>query len=254
MTSKLSLFRLAVFGCTVACFALVGGGFALAQSSALTGVTWQWTSFRDLHQHIEVLTPNQTITFNDDGSFHGRADCNRVAGGFSVDGDSITLSPGPATLAACPQGSLGDAFMGYLFQAEEFAVNDDGTLVLGLNSGAAMTFVAQPLVTGSVTYLQRSALPEGSVVRVQVQDVSVADAQTIIIGEDVIVIAEQQVPIDFAVSYAQDAIQDWRRYSIAVRITDPDGRLLFVSDTNNPVITGGSPTSGVEIVLVPVQR
>src|SRR5690606_21096368 len=148
-----------------------------------------------LNQRIEVLTPNQTITFQDDGSFHGRADCNRVAGGFTIDGDTITLIPGPATLAACPEGSLGDAFMRYLFQADTFQLNDDGTLTLGLSSGGAMSFEPQPLVSGSVTYLQRSALPEGSVVRVQVQDVTVADAPTIIIGEDVIVIADQQVPV-----------------------------------------------------------
>ncbi len=251
MARKPSSVKFAAFALAAAGLALVGS--AMAQTSTLTGATWQWTAFRDIYQHIEVLTPNQTITFNEDGSFNGRADCNRVAGGFSVDGDVITLSPGPTTLAACPEGSLGDAFMQYLFRAETFEV-EDGTLVLSLASGGLMTFEAQPLVTGSVTYLQRIALREGSVVRVQVQDVSVADAQTIIVGEDVIVIADKQVPIDFAVAYPEDAIQDWRRYSVSVRITDPDGRLLFVSDTHNPVITGGAPTSDIEIVLVPVQR
>lgn len=253
MARKPSLIKLAAFAVAAVGLALLGGGLAMAQTSSLTGVTWQWTGFRDLNQRMEVLTPNQTVTFNDDGSFTGRADCNRVAGGFSVDGDAITLSAGPSTLAACPEGSLGDVFVQRLLQAESFDV-EDGVLVLALASGGSMSFEAQPLVTGSVTYLQRSALPEGSVVRVQVQDVSVADAQTIIIGEDVIVIAEQQVPIDFAVPYPEEAIQDWRRYSVSVRITDPDGRLLFVSDTNNPVLTGGAPTSDIEIVLVPVQR
>jgi putative lipoprotein len=94
------------------------------------------------------------------------------------------------------------------------------------------------------------ALPPDAVVRVQIQDVSIADAVATIIGEQVIVTQGAQVPIPFAVSYPVSAIQEKRRYSIAARITDGEGNLLFVSDTHTPVITGGNPISDIEIVLV----
>lgn len=254
MVPQRSLVRTSPFTVVTAMLALASLGVAAAQPASLTGVTWQWTSYRDLRQRVEVLTPVQTITFQEDGSFAGQADCNRFLGGFTLNGSELTLTPGPSTLVACEEGSLGDAFVNRLFHVERFTVTEDGALELTLASGGVMGFVAQPLVSGSVTYLQRIALPSGSVVRVQVQDVTVADAPTIIVGEDVVVIDDQQVPIDFSVSYPQDAVQDWRRYGLSARITDPDGRLLFVTDAYTAVITNGAPTSGIELILVPVQR
>jgi uncharacterized lipoprotein YbaY len=37
-----------------------------------------------------------------------------------------------------------------------------------------------------------------------------------------------------------------------VRIEDVDGNLIYISDTNTPVITGGNPTEDVDINVVPV--
>jgi uncharacterized lipoprotein YbaY len=78
-------------------------------------------------------------------------------------------------------------------------------------------------VTGTVTYLQRTALPDGA-----------------------------QVPIPYTVPYDVEAIDERNTYSMSARIEDGAGELLFISDTAVPVITNGNPAEDVEIVIVPV--
>jgi putative lipoprotein len=107
-------------------------------------------------------------------------------------------------------------------------------------------------VTGTVTYLQRIALPPGAVVTVQIQDVSKADAPAEVIGEQVIKTEGKQVPIPFAVSYDPAKIQENHRYSLQARIEDGAGKLLFINDTSIPVITSGNPTQDIEVIVVPV--
>jgi len=63
----------------------------------------------------------------------------------------------------------------------------------------------------------------------------------------------KQVPLPFAVAYQASDIVENHRYSMQVRIEDGNGRLIYISDTLIPVITMGSPTSGIEIVVVPVR-
>jgi putative lipoprotein len=107
-------------------------------------------------------------------------------------------------------------------------------------------------VTGTVTYLQRSALAPGSVVTVQIQDISRQDVAAEIIGEQVITTTDQQVPIPFSVPYSSSAIVENNTYALQARIESPEGQLLFINDTVTPVITRGAPTSDVEMVLVAV--
>lgn len=80
-----------------------------------------------------------TITFNDDGTFAAKADCNSVSGSYTTDGNRITIKPGPSTLVACPAGSLGDAFVAALGQAASYAVGSN-VLTLTLNGGNSLTF------------------------------------------------------------------------------------------------------------------
>ncbi len=102
------------------------------------------------------------------------------------------------------------------------------------------------MVTGSVTYRERIALPPGATVTVRLQDVSRADAPAEVLAEQVIV-PTTQVPIPFALTYDPARIDARHRYSVGVRI-EVDGKLWFVSDTHNGVLTQGAPTE-VEVVV-----
>ena len=102
-------------------------------------------------------------------------------------------------------------------------------------------------VTGTITYRERIGLTANAVVEVQLRDISLADAPSVLIAEQVIE-SPGQVPIAFEVEYDPARIDQRRDYSIQASIIE-DGRLLFINDTVYSVITGGHP-SQIDMVLV----
>jgi uncharacterized lipoprotein YbaY len=189
-----------------------------------------------------------------------------------------TLSPTP--MGARSDGSLGD----YRLQSSteltaefsRYAENDalccpsQKSLVTYslFRSGAAMVFpedvdttrtcsdgggevgTMDNVVSGTVTYRQRSALPTSAVLSVTIIDVSRPDASSTIIAEQRTPTAGKQVPIPFDITYDRTKVQERNRYAVRAEIRDGD-RLLFTTDTSIPVITQGNPRN-VEITLVPV--
>lgn len=106
----------------------------------------------------------------------------------------------------------------------------------------------QPLaVTGDVSYRERIAMPQGAVVKVQVADVSKADAPADVIGEQVIE-NPGNVPVKFSVPYDAAKIQPQYTYAVSARI-EVNGKLEWISTTHIPVITNGAPTSGVQVLV-----
>ena len=97
-----------------------------------------------------------------------------------------------------------------------------------------------------MTYRERIALPPSAVVTVRLVDVSLADAPSVLITEQVIRTEGRQVPFEFALAYDASRILPSHTYAVQARIEDGD-RLLFISDTMNPVITRDAPTR-VDIV------
>ena len=81
-------------------------------------------------------------------------------------------------------------------------------------------------VTGTVTYRERIALSPGATLKVQLRDVSLQDASSILIAEQVIP-NPGQASIKFKVKYIRDDLVQRNTYSIAARIEESDGRLAF---------------------------
>ncbi|NIV38928.1 MAG: lipo-like protein [Anaerolineae bacterium] len=125
-------------------------------------------------------------------------------------------------------------------------------LALGLLLGACGSKEDESSVTGTVIYRERIALPDDAVVTVQLQDVSKQDVKAAVMGEQLIKTEGKQVPIDYAVPYDEDAIDERFTYSVSARIEDGAGKLLFISDTVIPVITRDNPSKDVEILVVSV--
>ncbi len=109
------------------------------------------------------------------------------------------------------------------------------------------------LVTGTVTYLPRIALPPNALIEVSLADVSRADAPARILATQTIESNGRQVPFAFALPYDPAQIDSRYTYAVQARITI-DGQLRFINTTHTSVITNGSPTEGIEIVVDPVQR
>jgi uncharacterized lipoprotein YbaY len=96
-------------------------------------------------------------------------------------------------------------------------------------------------VSGTVSYRQRIALPPEAQLVLKLEDVSLADAPSVVIAEKTIETAGRQVPIPFVLTYDPDAIQPQNRYVVRAQIFYGD-QLRWTSTTAYLVITQDSPT------------
>lgn len=232
-------------------------GALAAQPTAgaeITGVVWQWQlTITDTQIFAPDDSSRYTIELLPDARVSVQADCNRGAGGYAISGNQLAIGPLASTLVGCPPGSLSDEFLRQLDDTGAFATDGERLYLSLASAPAVMVFVkaapARTAVTGSITYRERIALPPDAVVRVQIQDTSRADAPAIVLGEQVIEAAGRQVPIPFAVTYDAAQVTPNGRYTLRVRIESADGQLLWTNTQAYPVITGGNPTSDIEVIV-----
>jgi len=106
------------------------------------------------------------------------------------------------------------------------------------------------MITGTVSYRVRMALPANAAIDVRLEDVSRADAPAVIVAENIFAAAGKQVPIPFQLPYSPGDIQPGHQYQVRAQIMVED-KLLFVTTRAYPVLTNGAP-SMVNMVLQPV--
>lgn len=92
------------------------------------------------------------------------------------------------------------------------------------------------VLRGTATYRERIALPPGTVLEVVLEDVSRADAPATRIAEARIPV-ERQVPIPFVLAYDPARLDPRGRYGLRATLSQ-DGRVLFRTDSMNPVRPG----------------
>jgi uncharacterized lipoprotein YbaY len=193
-----------------------------------------------------------TMSFDADGRVTGSAGCNRYFGAYAIDGGSITFGHLAATQMMCPpeQMQLEQRYLATLAGVATFE-RGVGRLVLYSSDGGETMVLNEvepsPLVTGSVLYRERIALPPNATLQVQLVDVSRMDAPAVVLGEQ-IVSPTGQVPIPFEIAYDPGQIDDRMSYAIQARI-EVDGELMFISTRAYPVITRDSPTKDLEILV-----
>ncbi|HUM70556.1 MAG TPA: META domain-containing protein, partial [Chloroflexota bacterium] len=89
-----------------------------SDSNSITNIVWKWQTLNDTAagSSTRVDDPNKyTITFRDDGTTTGLADCNTFSGTYSqANGFSITVTPD--VMAACDQPSMDQQFLTLLGQ------------------------------------------------------------------------------------------------------------------------------------------
>jgi heat shock protein HslJ len=112
--------------------------------STLVDLPWEWVYTTTPVEIIAVNDPTRyQITFAADGTALIVADCNNVRATYTVDGQNITIVPGPSTRVACPEDSLDTQFLQQLGEAVIYFV-EGGNLYLDLpmDSGT-MRFIPQ---------------------------------------------------------------------------------------------------------------
>jgi putative lipoprotein len=117
----------------------------------------------------------------------------------------------------------------------------------GISTANGSGDAGAPHVTGTVTYLERVALPPKAVIKVQLVDVSRADAPAIALGEQIILADGKQVPFSFEIPFDPSKIEVNHTYAVQARIEE-GGRLLFINDQLYAVITRDAPIH-VDMVL-----
>jgi heat shock protein HslJ len=113
--------------------------------------TWQWlrSDYAD-GTAVESSDPSvYTVAFQADGRMSIRADCNTGSASYSIDGNQLSITPGPMTLAACGPDSQDTIFLGDLMSAVGYSFYDQ-QLMLSLDGDrGSMAFSAsEPSLTG----------------------------------------------------------------------------------------------------------
>ncbi len=104
-------------------------------------------------------------------------------------------------------------------------------------------------LSGIVSYRERIALPPDARLAVRVSDVSLMDVAAPVIAETEAATEGRQVPLAFSLDYDPARIDPRGRYAVSARITDGDGRLIWVTDTHVDLPPQGET---VELTLVRV--
>lgn len=108
------------------------------------------------------------------------------------------------------------------------------------------------VLTGTVSYRQRIALPPNAVIEVTLADVSKMDVASTVIATQTIMMDGRQAPAAYELKYDPAVIQPQNSYAVSARIL-VDGRLRFISTQRYSALTRGAPLTGIDIVVQPVQ-
>ncbi len=114
-------------------------------SPNIFSLKWQWEEFQDQAEvnDITVSNPeNYELILWTDGTYNFKADCNVGSGSYTMNGTSLSLEPGPVTMAECGPNSLYDQYLNQLGNVATY-VTDEGRLILNLFADAGnMVFVS----------------------------------------------------------------------------------------------------------------
>ena len=70
--------------------------------------SWDVTAFNNGSAIVSVaLGSTITMVFDADGQVSGNGGCNQYSGGYSVDGNNISIGPLRSTMMACPDQAVG---------------------------------------------------------------------------------------------------------------------------------------------------
>jgi putative lipoprotein len=103
-------------------------------------------------------------------------------------------------------------------------------------------------VSGVATYLGADPLPEDAALYIQIEDAKQSGAPVPVLGSQMVTDIAT-VPIPFAVEYDPTEVDETRDFVVKARIANRGGAALYVTTGEYRVITGGGPTSGLELVL-----
>jgi heat shock protein HslJ len=118
------------------------------QTNSLSKTSWNVTGYNNSKQAVvgTIAGTTLTMTFGDDGTISGNSGCNTFSGQYSLNGQSITISPLASTMRACiePEGIAEQetAFMAALEQAVEWFIQGDQLSLRTAENTLAITAIS----------------------------------------------------------------------------------------------------------------
>ena len=104
----------------------------------------------------------------------------------------------------------------------------------------------------NAAYRERIALPDGHILTVRVEDVSLADAPSVTLAQANVPLDGRGPPYRVILQVPTSAIKANHTYAAHAEIRDTAGKLRFTTDTHHGVLTRGQPNAAT-IVMTGVQ-
>lgn len=128
-----------------------------AEMLVLEGPTWQLTAVVDGSGVLNAVPDGVEATASfADGMVGGSGGCNRYGAAYTIDGESLTIMPGPMTMMACPepQMSVEQQFMAALGATTSYQIAGDQLELLDADGQPMATFAMQtPASLTGVTWV-----------------------------------------------------------------------------------------------------
>ncbi len=111
-------------------------GNETAPPTTLEGATWQLASYGDAASPTMVPADVTVTAKFAEGKVSGNAGCNSYSMNYVVDGDTLTTTPGPVTMMACPEPIMAveQAYLSAMAKAQTYAIAD-GQLTIFYDGG-----------------------------------------------------------------------------------------------------------------------
>lgn len=135
-------------------------------TAALQATPWKWVSYLDQATgQVSIPDPeNYVVAFMADGTVQVRADCNNAGGTYTTNGDSLSISLGAVTLAACPDGSRSDQFLNMISNTATYTIIDMQLRLDLIADGGNLMFIPESTMPPSTaTPLPPTAMPATAV-------------------------------------------------------------------------------------------
>ena len=135
-------------------------------AAALQATPWKWiTQLDQAAGQVSIPDPeNYVVAFMADGTIQVKADCNNAGGTYTTNGDSLNISLGAVTLAACADGSRSEQFLNMISNVATYSVIEMQLRLELVADGGTLTFIPESaLPPSTATPFPPTAVPATAV-------------------------------------------------------------------------------------------
>ena len=111
---------------------------AHAGASSLSGEEWV---IEDIGGAGVIDDSHASLQFLAEGRLAGSGGCNRLIGSYTLDGDTLSITPAGSTMMACAPALMNQehTLLDLLPRVSSYAIDKTGSLVLSTGSGKSIT-------------------------------------------------------------------------------------------------------------------